>query len=401
MWSDLRQNNMGRETDALLFSPSERRPMNLTEAAIRQALAAVIDPATGRDLMSAGRVAGLSIGAGNHIQLAIAVEAKDAGNAEPLRRAAAEALKALPGVGEVTVVLTAERPPSRPPPATRPTAPPNPPAGEVLTLPGVSAIVAVASGKGGVGKSTTAINLAVALAQTGKRVALLDADIYGPSIPRLVGLGGRASSPDGKTIRPREAHGVKVMSIGFLVAPEQAMVWRGPMVSGALQQMLKDTQWGETDMLLIDMPPGTGDIALTLAQRFPLTGAVIVSTPQDLALIDARKAIAMFQKVEVPILGLVENMSYFLCPHCGGRSDIFAHGGARHDAETMGLPFLGEVPLELNIRLGSDEGAPITSAQPDSPQAEVYRALAAQLAANIERRLADTSRPRPRIVVED
>jgi ATP-binding protein involved in chromosome partitioning len=191
------------------------------------------------------------------------------------------------------------------------------------------------------------------------------------------------------------------MSIGFLVAPEQAMVWRGPMVSGALQQMLKDTQWGETDILLIDMPPGTGDIALTLAQRFPLTGAVIVSTPQDLALIDARKAIAMFQKVEVPILGLVENMSYFLCPHCGERSDIFAHGGARHDAETMALPFLGEVPLELNIRLGSDEGAPITSAHPDSPQANVYRDLAARLAANIERRLADTSRPRPRIVVED
>lgn len=373
--------------------------MSVTEADVRQALSRVIDPATGQDLVSAGRIAGLSMGAGNHIQLAIAVEAKDAMSAEPLRRTVAETLKALPGVGDVTVVLTAERAPRAGSPAkTAP--PPNPPSGAPLSVTGVKAIVAVASGKGGVGKSTTAINLAVGLAQAGKRVAVLDADIYGPSIPRLAGLAGRAASPDGKTIRPREAHGLKLMSIGFLIAPEQAMVWRGPMVSGALQQMLKDTAWGETDVLLVDMPPGTGDIALTLAQRFPLTGAVIVSTPQDLALIDARKAIAMFQKVEVPILGLVENMSYFLCPHCGERSDIFAHGGARHDAETMALPFLGEVPLELAIRLGSDEGAPITAAAPDSTQAQVYRTLAAQLAANIDRRLADTSRAPPRIVVE-
>jgi ATP-binding protein involved in chromosome partitioning len=378
--------------------------MAVTEAAIRDVLARVTDPASGQGFDSLGRIAGLSIGAGNHIQLAIAVEAKHAAGAESFRRAAAAALAALPGVGEVTVILTAERPPPPTPGRGRGQggAAPTPAAGgEGLHLPGVAAMLAIASGKGGVGKSTTAINLAVALAQTGKRVALLDADIYGPSIPRLAGLSGRAASPDGKTIRPREAHGVKLMSIGFLIAPEQAMVWRGPMVSGALQQMLRDTDWGAIDILLVDMPPGTGDIALTLAQRFPLCGAVIVSTPQDLALIDARKAIAMFQKVEVPILGLVENMSYFLCPHCGERSDIFAHGGARHDAEAMGLPFLGEVPLELAIRLGSDEGAPITAAAPESPAAALYRALAARLAANIERRLADTARPAPKILIEE
>lgn len=376
--------------------------MRLTEEDVRRALSGVIDPATGRDPVSAGRIAGLSISTQNHIALALAVEAKQAAASEAFRRAAAEALKTLPGAGEVTVVLTAERTPSAPASPAKPAATaPRVGGAETLALPTVGALVAIASGKGGVGKSTTAINLAVALAQTGKKVALLDADIYGPSVPRLAGLGGRAASPDGKRIRPREAFGVKLMSIGFLIAAEQAMVWRGPMVSGALQQMLRDTEWGEIDILLIDMPPGTGDIALTLAQRFPLTGAVIVSTPQDLALIDARKAIAMFQKVEVPILGLVENMSYFLCPHCGGRSDIFAHGGARRDAEAMGLPFLGEVPLELAIRLGSDDGAPITAAAPEAPAAATYRDLAARLADAIDRRLADTSRPPPRIVVEE
>ena len=265
-----------------------------------------------------------------------------------------------------------------------------------MPFPGISNIIAVASGKGGVGKSTTCVNLALGLASLGWRVGVLDADIYGPSIPRLLGLKGKPES-EGRSIRPLVAYGVKAMSIGFLVDEEEAMIWRGPMVVSAIQQLLRDVLWGELDCLVVDMPPGTGDAQLSLAQNVPLAGAVIVSTPQDLALIDARRGIAMFRKVAVPVLGIVENMSYFICPHCGGRSDIFAHGGARHEAEKFGVPFLGEVPLDSGIREHSDSGRPVTAVDPDGEHAKVYRAAAAKVKAALEKGRA---RAAPRITIE-
>ena len=244
-------------------------------------------------------------------------------------------------------------------------------------------MIAVASGKGGVGKSTTAANLALGLSAQGWRVGLLDADIYGPSAPRLFGLNKKPSVEAGKLI-PLEAYGVKIMSMGFLVDEKTPMVWRGPMVTQALMQMLNEVKWGDLDAMVIDMPPGTGDVQLTIAQQAALSGAVIVSTPQDLALIDARRAVAMFQKVETPILGIIENMSYFQCPHCGGRSEIFSHGGARHDAEKLSVPFLGEAPLDMRIRETSDTGHPIVSSEPNSPQAGVYLGLAAKIKTLLE-----------------
>ena len=252
----------------------------------------------------------------------------------------------------------------------------------------------MASGKGGVGKSTTSANLALGLAAQGWRVGLLDADVYGPSAPRLFGLHGKPQVADGKMV-PLEAYGVKVMSIGFLVDENVPMVWRGPMVSQALTQMLGEVAWGELDALVVDMPPGTGDVQLTLAQQVPLAGAVIVSTPQDLALIDARRAVGMFQKVEAPILGIIENMSYFLCPHCGGRTDVFSHGGARHDAEKLGVPFLGEVPLDAAIRETSDAGRPVVGADPQGAHAAIYLNLAAKVKTLLE---TQTRRAGPVIV---
>ena len=243
-------------------------------------------------------------------------------------------------------------------------------------MPGVKSIIAVASGKGGVGKSTTAVNLAMGLAAIGQRVGLLDADIYGPSLPRMAGITGRPSTADGKKLRPMENYGVKVMSMGFLVDEDAPMIWRGPMVQSALQQMLGDVAWGELDVLVVDMPPGTGDAQLTMAQKVPLAGAVIVSTPQDIALLDARKAINMFRKVDVPVLGIVENMSYFCCPNCGHRTEIFAHGGARACAAKYGVDFLAEIPLDIEIRETSDDGRPIVVSEPDHPVAEAYRELA-------------------------
>ncbi|MFZ1963335.1 MAG: Mrp/NBP35 family ATP-binding protein, partial [Roseiarcus sp.] len=267
-------------------------------------------------------------------------------------------------------------------------------------IPGIEKIIAVASGKGGVGKSTTACNLALGLARLGLRVGVLDADVFGPSMPRLFGITERpALASDGQKLRPLEKYGVKVMSIGFLVEEGAAVVWRGPMVISALTQFLREVEWGELDVLVVDMPPGTGDAQLTMAQNVPLSGAVIVSTPQDLSLIDARRGIAMFRQVNVPLLGVVENMSYFVCPHCGGRTDIFAHGGARREAETHDAPFLGEIPLDLKIRETSDGGAPIVVSAPESPQAAAYLALASRVrAALFEGQGA--SRPVPRIVIE-
>ncbi|WP_061931568.1 Mrp/NBP35 family ATP-binding protein, partial [Aureimonas sp. AU22] len=271
-----------------------------------------------------------------------------------------------------------------PPPAARSAAPPAAPRAARQGVPGVGRIVAVASGKGGVGKSTTAVNLALGFHALGLRTGLLDADIYGPSVPRLLGLKGRPELEGGRVMRPMEAYGLKAMSMGFLVEEDTPMIWRGPMVMSALNQMLREVAWGELDVLVVDMPPGTGDAQLTMAQQVPLAGAVIVSTPQDLALIDARKGLAMFQKVEVPVLGIVENMSYFIAPDTGKRYDIFGHGGARAEAERLGVPFLGEVPLEMAIREGSDAGAPVMAAQPDGPHARVYAAIAERTLASIE-----------------
>ena len=265
-----------------------------------------------------------------------------------------------------------------------------------LAIPGISRIIAVASGKGGVGKSTTAVNLALGLVASGWRVGLLDADVFGPSLPRLLGLDTKPEL-EGKMLKPLYVFGLKAMSIGFLVAEGEAMIWRGPMVMSAINQLLREVDWGELDCLVVDMPPGTGDAQLTLAQSVPLAGAVIVSTPQDLALIDARRGVTMFQKTSVPILGIVENMSYFICPHCHGRSDIFAHGGARHEAETLGVPFLGEVPLTLQIREQSDAGRPPVAVSPDSAAGQAYRAIAGRVRAGLE---GACQRQAPRIVVE-
>jgi len=300
------------------------------------------------------------------VQVSLAASRQEVAAMEPLCREIEAALRALPGVKSATVVLTAHATPPAPPPAEN-------------LLPGVKHVIAVASGKGGVGKSTVAVNLAVALAQSGLRTGLLDADIYGPSLPKMLGITTRPEVRGGKMI-PLEAWGLKVMSIGFLVPEEKALIWRGPMVMGALNQMLGQAEWGELDVLVVDMPPGTGDAQLTLAQKAKPHGAVIVSTPQDIALLDARRGVQMFNQVGVPVLGIVENMSYFCCPNCGHRTDIFGHGGARAEAERIGVPFLGEVPLQLAIREAGDAGTPVVAAQPGSEVAAAFRAVAAQVA---------------------
>ncbi|GGO04102.1 iron-sulfur cluster carrier protein [Iodidimonas muriae] len=372
--------------------------MTPTKDQILTALETVIDPEQGKDIVSLGYISGLVIKKGN-IGFALDVgTVEKAQKMEPVRLAAQKVVSALPGVLSATVALTAERPPqsSGPHPATPPSmhgaAKAGPPALEGIKQ--VKAIIAVASGKGGVGKSTTAVNLAISLARTGLSVGLMDADIYGPSIPRLVGLSGRPHV-SGKTIEPMEAFGIKTMSIGYLVEEEKAMIWRGPMVASAVTQLLGDVNWGALDVLVVDMPPGTGDAQLTLSQRVPLKGAVIVSTPQDIALIDARKGLAMFEKVDVPVFGIIENMSYFLCPSCGERSDIFGHGGARETAANLGADFLGEVPLHMRIRETSDQGTPISASAPESPQAQAYLDIAKAIAARLQR--ADKKGPTIRI----
>ncbi|MFZ3309053.1 MAG: iron-sulfur cluster carrier protein ApbC, partial [Xanthobacteraceae bacterium] len=279
----------------------------------------------------------------------------------------------------------------RPGPAPGGHAAPNP-----AGIPGVASIIAVASGKGGVGKSTTAVNLALGLRDLGLRVGILDADIYGPSLPKLLAIREKPQTVGGNRLKPIERFGMPVMSIGFLIEEETPMIWRGPMVMSALTQMLREVEWGTLDVMVVDMPPGTGDAQLTMAQQVPLKGAVIVSTPQDLALIDARRGIAMFRRVNVPVLGIVENMSTFICPHCGTRSDIFGHGGARHEAERLNVPFLGEVPLVMEIREKSDAGLPVVASAPNSEYAKIYR----DIAARVRDSLAGASRPPPKIVIE-
>ena len=283
-----------------------------------------------------------------------------------------------------------------PPPPVSGQAPPR----QIAGVPGVKKIVAVASGKGGVGKSTTAVNLALAFAANGLSVGILDADIYGPSMPRLLALTGRPEPVDGRTLRPLEGYGVKVMSMGFMVEDDTPMIWRGPMVMSALTQMLREVAWGELDILVVDMPPGTGDAQLTMAQQVPLAGAIIVSTPQDLALIDARKGLNMFRRVDVPVLGIVENMSYFTCPKCGERSEIFGHGGARDEAEKLGVEFLGEVPLEMEVRRRSDAGQPIVVSDPDSEHARIYREIAERAWTQISGDETTGAKAAPRIVIE-
>jgi ATP-binding protein involved in chromosome partitioning len=364
---------------------------DVTELQVIEALKRVADPERGGDLVGLGMISGLAV-KGGHVAFSIEVEPERGPKLETLRQAAERAVDALPGVLSVSAVLTASRP--KPPPPAAPRA-----GGHGQTaplLPEVGAIIAVASGKGGVGKSTTAANLAVALAALGHSVGLLDADIYGPSVPRLMGLKGRPEPAGENRIRPMTAYGVKVMSIGFLVDEATPTIWRGPMVMGALRQLMSGVAWGALDILVVDMPPGTGDTQLTMAQSVPLAGAVIVSTPQDLALIDARKGLAMFRKVEVPVLGIIENMSYFLCPHCGGRSDVFGHGGARDEAGRLGVPFLGEIPLHLSIRETSDAGTPIVAHDAQSVQAETYRAIAAR----VWEQVGKGRRTAPRLIVE-
>ncbi len=356
-----------------------------------EALRSLTVPGRGSDPVSLNMITGVVV-KGSNVGFALEVDPADGPAMEPLRRAAEAAVRALPGVTSVTAVLTAERSAPPAPPAT-PSAPPAPAKAAVES---VRAIVAVASGKGGVGKSTTAINLAMGLARLGMRTGLLDADIYGPSLPRMAGLSGRPkATADGAKLEPMTSHGVKIMSIGFMVDEDTPMIWRGPMVQSAIQQMLGDVAWGELDVMIVDLPPGTGDAQLTMAQRVPLAGAVIVSTPQDIALLDARKAIGMFEKVNVPILGIVENMSYFCCPNCGHRTDIFAHGGARGVAERYGVDFLAEVPLDPLIRELSDDGRPVVVADPEGPQAQAYLGLARSVAAKLDRSHARTP---PRIV---
>ena len=372
---------------------------DVTEAEVLERLRRVPGPNGSGDLVSRGMIGGLAI-KGGHVTFAIQVDPKQAAALEPLRQAAEKTVDSIPGVLSVTAVLTAER---AAPAAQRPQPEPHAHghgdrAGARALVPGVKAIVAVASGKGGVGKSTVASNLALALARQGHAVGLLDADIYGPSQPRMLGIRGRPTSADGKILEPMQAYGIKVMSMGFLVAEETPMIWRGPMVMSALQQLLRDVNWGALDFMIVDLPPGTGDAQLTMAQQVPLAGAVIVSTPQDIALIDARKGLNMFRKVDVPVLGIIENMSYFACPNCGHVTHIFSHGGAREEAERLGVEFLGEVPLDMAIRETSDQGRPIVMSQPDSPHATAFLHIADRVAARILG--GAETRKAPRIVVQ-
>ena len=379
----------------------------VTRERVLEALGGVIDPERGQNVVALDMVSGIVI-KGSNVGFAIEVEPTEAQAKEPLRLACERAVLALPGVTSVTAVLTAERaqggaqarpggsPMARGAPATDPKT-----LGGKPSLPGIGAVVAVASGKGGVGKSTTSVNLALALARLGQRVGLLDADIYGPSQPRMLGIAGRPRSPDGKKLLPMENYGVRVMSMGFLVDEDAPMIWRGPMVQSAIQQMLGDVEWGELDFLVVDLPPGTGDAQLTMAQRVPLAGAVIVSTPQDIALLDARKALNMFRKVDVPVLGILENMSYFVCPHCGGRAEIFSHGGARRTAEKFGVDFLGEIPLDLLIREETDAGRPPVVSHPDGPQARAYLEVAEAVLAKLGSAAGTRRKPFPKIVFEN
>jgi len=354
-----------------------------SEKDVLSALGKVMDSERGGDLVSLGMISGLAIKDG-HVAFAIEVDPQRGPQLEPLRKAAELAVHSIPGVLTVSAVLTAERAPQQGHGHNHghdhghghghghaPEAP---------LLPEVKAIIAVSSGKGGVGKSTTAVNLALSFKAMGLSVGMFDADVFGPSQPRLLGVAdAKPVSPNGDRLEPVEAYGIKVMSIGFLVPEDSPLVWRGPMVMGALEQLLRDVNWGKLDVLVVDMPPGTGDTQLTMTQKVPLTGAVVVSTPQDIALLDARKGLNMFRKVDVPVLGIIENMSVYHCPNCGHEAHIFGHGGAKAEAAKLSADFLGELPLDIEIRTTSDEGKPITASQPDGIHAKAYRAIAEKI----------------------
>ncbi len=378
----------------------------VTEERILDALKAVKDPDNGQDVVTAGMVSGLVIKDGN-VAFALEVDPQRGPNLEPMRKEAEKTVHALDGVLSVSVVLTAEA-------AGQPQGRPNggheghaggqsvgrgDGKGMIPDLPGVKHVIAVASGKGGVGKSTVSANLALALAADGHKVGMMDADIYGPSQPRMLGIAGQPQTKDGETLEPMENYGVKMMSMGLLIPEDTPMIWRGPMVMSAIQQLLRDVNWGERDVLVVDMPPGTGDAQLTMAQQVPLAGAVIVSTPQDIALLDARKGLNMFRKVEVPVLGIIENMSYFSCPNCGHRTEVFSHGGANKEAERLGVDFLGEIPLDIEIRETSDGGHPIVVSKPDSENAKVFRQIGARVWDKLEQAGAG-AKAMPKIVVQ-
>jgi ATP-binding protein involved in chromosome partitioning len=351
--------------------------MSVTKESVLAALRAVAAPGGG-DIVSRDMVRALGIDGGSVRFVLEADSAEVARALEGLRPAAEAAVRALAGVESVSALTTAQGPQSGAP-SLKIGGHPKPQAGP-QPIEGIARIVAVGSGKGGVGKSTVASNLAVALARAGRRVGLLDADIYGPSQPRMMGVNRRPSSPDGKTILPIMAHGVAMMSIGLMVRDGEAVVWRGPMLMGAMQQMLGQVAWGELDVLIVDLPPGTGDVQLSLSQKVPIAGAIVVSTPQDVALIDARRALDMFDRLKVPILGLIENMSSYICPNCGHEAHVFGHGGVAAEAQTLGLPFLGGLPLDLAVREAGDAGVPIAAG--DGPISEAYARLAAQLVAS-------------------
>ena len=385
---------------------------SVTKEQVLAALTDVLDPDSGQNVVAGGLISGVVVRDGN-VGFALEVDPAQGAAKEPLRKACETAVDRLPGVLSVTAVMTAERQASGQAnghsdahghghahggQAQAGASQAGASQADQL-LPGVKSLIAIASGKGGVGKSTTAVNLATAMAAQNVRVGLLDCDIYGPSIPRMLNLSGQPELVGERTLRPMANYGIKCMSIGFLVAEDTAMIWRGPMVMQALEQMMRDVDWGELDVLLCDLPPGTGDAQLTMAQRVPLTGAVIVSTPQDIALLDVTRGINMFQQVNVPIFGVVENMSYYVCPECGHRAEIFHHGGARETARRLGVDFLGEIPLDLDIRTTSDSGRPIVVTQPDSPHAASYRRIAAGLIDKATSAVGGAGRPQPRIVM--
>ena len=384
---------------------------SVTKDQVLTALTDVQDPDSGQNVVASGLISGVVVRDGN-VGFALEVDPDQGAAKEPLRKACETAVERLSGVLSVTAVLTAERPAGGQAQgqghghshghshgrAHGGQAQAQAPQADQL-LPGVKSVIAIASGKGGVGKSTTAVNIATAMAAQNVRVGLLDCDIYGPSIPRMLNLSGQPEMVGERTLRPMANYGIKCMSIGFLVAEDTAMIWRGPMVMQALEQMMRDVDWGELDVLLCDLPPGTGDAQLTMAQRVPLTGAVIVSTPQDIALLDVSRGINMFQQVNVPIFGVVENMSYYVCPECGHRAELFHHGGARETARRLGVDFLGEIPLDISIRTTSDAGRPIVVTQPESPHAESYRQIAAGLIDKATSAVSGAGRAQPRIVM--
>ncbi len=387
--------------------------MAVTKEQVLAALAKVASPG-GQALPDARVLSDIVVTDDGKVFFSMTVDAAAVKAWEPIRKNAETAVRAVAGVQSALVALTAERAAQQGRPAPAPAAPPRPhshghahghqhqpahPADKVVPgIPGVDAIIAVASGKGGVGKSTTAVNLALGLRDLGLKVGMLDADIYGPSLPKLLAIKEKPQTVGGNRLKPIERYGLTVMSIGFLIDEETPMIWRGPMVMSAITQMLREVEWGKLDIMVVDMPPGTGDAQLTMAQQVPLKGAVIVSTPQDLALIDARRGVAMFKRVNVPVLGVVENMSHFLCPHCGARSDIFSHGGAHKEADRLGVPFLGEVPLHMTIREKSDAGLPVVATEPDGPHAKIYRDIAARVLEQV--RGGTGGRTAPKIVIE-